>query len=127
MSEWLKKLDKQVQARIRERKGKLRAEYEELENNYRDFPWERTKKAMVRREEEIEELNEYSNRDNVARDYAEDVAMFKRVLGKVNALANNIEPADEKSDRNVKQLMIIVANYPCEDNEFIERAKKGIF
>lgn len=127
MSEWLNKLDKQVQARIRERKDKLRAEYEELENNYRDFPWERTKKAMARREEEIDELNEYLNRDNVAKDYAEDMAMFKRVLGKVNALANNIEPANEKSDNNVKQLMIIVANYSCEDNEFIERAKKGIF
>lgn len=130
MSKWIEKLNEQNEKKIRERILKLKNEFNEFRLNYNDYPYERYQKAMNKRAEEIEELELLLNKEDTKQiidDWREECERLKMLLGKVNILAVNIEPCDEKSDSNLRRLMAITSNYECHDIEFNEHAKKGIW
>ena len=115
MSKWIDNNKKRVIGEVRARRNKLQAEKEEYEYSYRDFPYERYYKAITRRGEEIEELDDYIrllNGDSTELDdYKDAVKQLRALLGKISVLANYIEPCDRISDDNLKKLMSIVRNY----------------
>jgi c-di-AMP phosphodiesterase-like protein len=115
MSKWIANNKKRVIGEVRARRNKLQAEKEEYEYSYRDFPYERYYKAINRRGEEIEELDDYIrllNGDSTELDdYKDAVKQLRALLGKISVLANYIEPCDRISDDNLKKLMSIVRNY----------------
>lgn len=115
MSKWIDSNKKRVIGEVRARRNKLQAEKEEYEYSYRDFPYERYYKAINRRGEEIEELDDYIrllNGDSTELDdYKDAVKQLRALLGKISVLANYIEPCDRISDDNLKKLMSIVRNY----------------
>jgi c-di-AMP phosphodiesterase-like protein len=115
MSKWIDNNKKRVIGEVRARRNKLQAEKEEYEYSYRDFPYERYYKAINRRGEEIEELDDYIrllNGDSTELDdYKDAVKQLRALLGKISVLANYIEPCDRISDDNLKKLMSIVRNY----------------
>ena len=115
MSKWIDNNKKRVIGEVRARRNKLQAEKEEYEYSYRDFPYERYYKAINRRGEEIEELDDYIrllNGDSTELDdYKDAVKQLRTLLGKISVLANYIEPCDRISDDNLKKLMSIVRNY----------------
>ena len=115
MSKWIDNNKKRVIGEVRARRNKLQAEKEEYEYSYRDFPYERYYKAINRRGEEIEELDDYIrllNGDSTELDdYKDAVKQLRALLGKISVLANYIEPCDRISDDNLKKLMSVVRNY----------------
>jgi c-di-AMP phosphodiesterase-like protein len=115
MSKWIDNNKKRVIGEVRARRNKLQAEKEEYEYSYRDFPYERYYKAINRRGEEIEELDDYirllSGDSTELDDYRDAVKQLRALLGKISVLANYIEPCDRISDDNLKKLMSIVRNY----------------
>jgi c-di-AMP phosphodiesterase-like protein len=115
MSKWIDNNKKRVIGEVRARRNKLQAEKEEYEYSYRDFPYERYYKAINRRGEEIEELDDYirllSGDSTELEDYKDAVKQLRALLGKISVLANYIEPCDRISDDNLKKLMSIVRNY----------------
>lgn len=115
MSKWIDNNKKRVIGEVRARRNKLQAEKEEYEYSYRDFPYERYYKAINRRGEEIEELDDYirllSGDSTELDDYKDAVKQLRALLGKISVLANYIEPCDRISDDNLKKLMSIVGNY----------------
>lgn len=115
MSKWIDNNKKRVMGEVRARRNKLQAEKEEYEYSYRDFPYERYYKAINRRGEEIEELDDYirllSGDSTELDDYKDAVKQLRALLGKISVLANYIEPCDRISDDNLKKLMSIVRNY----------------
>ena len=115
MSKWIDNNKKRVMGEVKARRNKLQAEKEEYEYSYRDFPYERYYKAITRRGEEIEELDDYIrllNGDSTELDdYKDAVKQLRALLGKISVLANYIEPCDRISDDNLKKLMSIVRNY----------------
>lgn len=115
MSKWIDNNKKRVIGEVRARRNKLQAEKEEYEYSYRDFPYERYYKAINRRGEEIEELDDYirllSGDSTELDDYKDAVKQLRALLGKISVLANYIEPCDRISDDNLKKLMSIVRNY----------------
>ena len=115
MSKWIDNNKKRVIGEVRARRNKLQAEKEEYEYSYRDFPYERYYKAITRRGEEIEELDDYirllSGDSTELDDYKDAVKQLRALLGKISVLANYIEPCDRISDDNLKKLMSIVRNY----------------
>lgn len=115
MSKWIDNNKKRVMGEIKARRNKLQAEKEEYEYSYRDFPYERYYKAINRRGEEIEELDDYirllSGDSTELDDYKDAVKQLRALLGKISVLANYIEPCDRISDDNLKKLMSIVRNY----------------
>jgi c-di-AMP phosphodiesterase-like protein len=115
MSKWIDNNKKRVIGEVRARRNKLQAEKEEYEYSYRDFPYERYYKAINRRGEEIEELDDYIrllNGDSTELDdYKDAVKQLRALLGKISVLANYIDPCDRISDDNLKKLMSIVRNY----------------
>ena len=115
MSKWIDNNKKRVMGEVKARRNKLQAEKEEYEYSYRDFPYERYYKAINRRGEEIEELDDYIrllNGDSTELDdYKDAVKQLRALLGKISVLANYIEPCDRISDDNLKKLMSIVRNY----------------
>jgi c-di-AMP phosphodiesterase-like protein len=115
MSKWIDNNKKRVMGEVKARRNKLQAEKEEYEYSYRDFPYERYYKAISRRGEEIEELDDYirllSGDSTELDDYKDAVKQLRALLGKISVLANYIEPCDRISDDNLKKLMSIVRNY----------------
>jgi c-di-AMP phosphodiesterase-like protein len=115
MSKWIDNNKKRVMGEVKARRNKLQAEKEEYEYSYRDFPYERYYKAINRRGEEIEELDDYirllSGDSTELDDYKDAVKQLRALLGKISVLANYIEPCDRISDDNLKKLMSIVRNY----------------
>ena len=115
MSKWIDNNKKRVMGEVKARRNKLQAEKEEYEYSYRDFPYVRYYKAINRRGEEIEELDDYIrllNGDSTELDdYKDAVKQLRALLGKISVLANYIEPCDRISDDNLKKLMSIVRNY----------------
>lgn len=115
MSKWIDNNKKRVIGEVRARRNKLQAEKEEYEYSYRDFPYERYYKAINRRGEEIEELDDYirllSGDSTELDDYKDAVKQLRALLGKISVIANYIEPCDRISDDNLKKLMSIVRNY----------------
>lgn len=115
MSKWIDNNKKRVMGEVKARRNKLQAEKEEYEYSYRDFPYERYYKAINRRGEEIEELDDYirllSGDSTELEDYKDAVKQLRALLGKISVLANYIEPCDRISDDNLKKLMSIVRNY----------------
>lgn len=115
MSKWIDNNKKRVIGEVRARRNKLQAEKEEYEYSYRDFPYERYYKAINRRGEEIEELDDYirllSGDSTELDDYKDAVKQLRALLGKISVLVNYIEPCDRISDDNLKKLMSIVRNY----------------
>ena len=115
MSKWIDNNKKRVIGEVRARRNKLQAEKEEYEYSYHDFPYERYYKAINRRGEEIEELDDYirllSGDSTELDDYKDAVKQLRALLGKISVLANYIEPCDRISDDNLKKLMSIVRNY----------------
>ena len=115
MSKWIYNNKKRVMGEVKARRNKLQAEKEEYEYSYRDFPYERYYKAINRRGEEIEELDDYirllSGDSTELDDYKDAVKQLRALLGKISVLANYIEPCDRISDDNLKKLMSIVRNY----------------
>jgi c-di-AMP phosphodiesterase-like protein len=115
MSKWIANNKKRVMGEVKARRNKLQAEKEEYEYSYRDFPYERYYKAINRRGEEIEELDDYirllSGDSTELDDYKDAVKQLRALLGKISVLANYIEPCDRISDDNLKKLMSIVRNY----------------
>jgi hypothetical protein len=134
MSKWIDNNKKRVIGEVRARRNKLQAEKEEYEYSYRDFPYERYYKAINRRGEEIEELDDYIrllNGDSTELDdYKDAVKQLRALLGKISVLANYIEPCDRISDDNLKKLMGIVRNYRddfYDTGMFESQAKHGIW
>ena len=134
MSKWIDNNKKRVIGEVRARRNKLQAEKEEYEYSYRDFPYERYYKAINRRGEEIEELDDYIrllNGDSTELDdYKDAVKQLRALLGKISVLANYIEPCDRISDDNLKKLMSIVRNYRddfYDTGMFESQAKHGIW
>ena len=115
MSKWIDNNKKRVIGEVKARRNKLQAEKEEYEYSYRDFPYERYYKAINRRGEEIEELDDYirllSGNSTELDDYKDEVKQLRALLGKIAVIANYIEPCDRISDDNLKKLMSIVRNY----------------
>lgn len=115
MSKWIDNNKKRVMGEVKARRNKLQAEKEEYEYSYRDFPYERYYKAINRRGEEIEELDDYirllSGDSTELDDYKDAVKQLRALLGKISVLANYIKPCDRISDDNLKKLMSIVRNY----------------
>ena len=112
---WIDNNKKRVIGEVKARRNKLQAEKEEYEYSYRDFPYERYYKAINRRGEEIEELDDYirllSGNSTELDDYKDAVKQLRALLGKISVLANYIEPCDRISDDNLKKLMSIVRSY----------------
>lgn len=134
MSKWIDNNKKRVIGEVRARRNKLQAEKEEYEYSYRDFPYERYYKAINRRGEEIEELDDYirllSGDSTELDDYKDAVKQLRALLGKISVLANYIEPCDRISDDNLKKLMSIVGNYRddfYDTGMFESQAKHGIW
>ena len=134
MSKWIDNNKKRVIGEVRARRNKLQAEKEEYEYSYRDFPYERYYKAINRRGEEIEELDDYirllSGDSTELDDYKDAVKQLRALLGKISVLANYIEPCDRISDDNLKKLMSIVRNYRddfYDTGMFESQAKQGIW
>ena len=134
MSKWIDNNKKRVMGEVKARRNKLQAEKEEYEYSYRDFPYERYYKAITRRGEEIEELDDYIrllNGDSTELDdYKDAVKQLRALLGKISVLANYIEPCDRISDDNLKKLMSIVRNYRddfYDTGMFESQAKHGIW
>lgn len=134
MSKWIDNNKKRVIGEVKARRNKLQAEKEEYEYSYRDFPYERYYKAINRRGEEIEELDDYIrllNGDSTELDdYKDAVKQLRALLGKISVLANYIEPCDRISDDNLKKLMSIVGNYRddfYDTGMFESQAKHGIW
>ena len=115
MSKWIDNNKKRVIGEVKARRNKLQAEKEEYEYSYRDFPYERYYKAINRRGEEIEELDDYirllSGNSTELDDYKDEVKQLRALLGKIAVIANYIEPRDRISDDNLMKLMSIVRNY----------------
>ena len=134
MSKWIDNNKKRVMGEVKARRNKLQAEKEEYEYSYRDFPYERYYKAITRRGEEIEELDDYirllSGDSTELDDYKDAVKQLRALLGKISVLANYIEPCDRISDDNLKKLMSIVRNYRddfYDTGMFESQAKHGIW
>ena len=134
MSKWIDNNKKRVIGEVRARRNKLQAEKEEYEYSYRDFPYERYYKAINRRGEEIEELDDYirllSGDSTELDDYKDAVKQLRALLGKISVLANYIGPCDRISDDNLKKLMSIVGNYRddfYDTGMFESQAKHGIW
>jgi len=134
MSKWIDNNKKRVIGEVRARRNKLQAEKEEYEYSYRDFPYERYYKAINRRGEEIEELDDYirllSGDSTELDDYKDAVKQLRALLGKISVIANYIEPCDRISDDNLKKLMSIVRNYRddfYDTGMFESQAKHGIW
>lgn len=134
MSKWIDNNKKRVIGEVKARRNKLQAEKEEYEYSYRDFPYERYYKAINRRGEEIEELDDYirllSGDSTELDDYKDAVKQLRALLGKISVLANYIEPCDRISDDNLKKLMSIVGNYRddfYDTGMFESQAKHGIW
>ena len=112
---WIDNNKKRVIGEVKARRNKLQAEKEEYEYSYRDFPYERYYKAINRRGEEIEELDDYirllSGNSTELDDYKDAVKQLRALLGQISVLANYIEPCDRISDDNLKKLMSIVRSY----------------
>ena len=112
---WIDNNKKRVIGAVKARRNKLQAEKEEYEYSYRDFPYGRYYKAINRRGEEIEELDDYirllSGNSTELDDYKDEVKQLRALLGKIAVIANYIEPRDRISDDNLMKLMSIVRNY----------------
>lgn len=129
---WLQKTQKAYDHKLEKRKKKLQEQIEDLEANYREYPWDRYQKAIHNRQHELDEINASYNFDkanNIVTDLQEENKQLRDVLAKVNILAYNISFADSKSMGNLKKLQLLIGNYACvvDDVEFIERAKKGVW
>ncbi len=130
MSRWLEKLQESNKVKIANRIEKLQDEYEEYRLNYNDFPYDRYQKAMDKRKEEIEELKRYGDPERAKQeveDYQEELKRLRSILGKVNYLALNIDPCDQKSDANVKKLICMTQSYSFYDDDFKNRADMGVW
>ena len=129
---WLQKTQKAYDHKLEKRKKKLKKEIEDLEANYREYPWDRYQKAIHNRQFELDEISASYNFDkanNVVRDLQDENKHLREVLAKVNVLAYNIKYSDSKSEGNIKKLQLLIGNYACvvDDFEFIERAKQGVW
>ena len=92
MSKWLRDFKTSRLKRIEKRIEKLSVEQYDLELNYRDFPYDRTYKAIERRRTEIEELEEYKNIEFSTNDSQIELAQCY-------VLAYNIKTATYEEER----------------------------
>ena len=129
---WLKKTQKSYDHKLEKRKKKLQKEIEDLEANYREYPWDRYQRAIRNRQFELDEINASYNFDranNTLNDLRDENKHLREVLAKVNVLAYNINYSDSKSEGNIKKLQVLIDNYACvvDDFDFTERAKQGVW
>lgn len=129
---WIENYKKQNRKQIEHRIEKLKAEREEYRRNYNDFPYERYRRAMERRDAEIIELKALLNSDSVKmelEDYKEELTRLRKVLHQCNILAENIEPATQKANENVRKLIGMTDTYTDNyiDESFRAAAERGIW
>lgn len=60
---WLQKTQRAYDHKLEKRKKKLQKEIEDLEANYREYPWDRYQKAIHNRQFELDEINASYNFD----------------------------------------------------------------
>lgn len=130
MSKWIDALNASNKARIQQSIEKLDGERKQFRREYNDRPWDTYQKAIESREKEIEELQSLLNPKDLIReleDYKEEVTRLRRLLAKVNILADTMDPATEIAFNNQKQLTHMTNPYTSEfvEMEFKEKAKQG--
>lgn len=132
MSRWIDNYNKANEKKLVKRIAQLKQEREEYRRNYNDFPYDRYQKAMLRRDEELQELGMLLHPEQAKReldDYKEELQNLRKMLHKCNILAMNIDPATEVGDRNVKRLIGMTDQY-CDnyvDEQFKASAERGIW
>lgn len=130
MSKWIDDLNNSYINRVKKRFKKLNEELKEYKWNYKDFPYESTRKAIERRENEIEELVKLAYPKDTKReidDLNDAIKYYTTMLGKINYLAYQIDPSDEKSLGNIKKLKAMTNLFGCYDEIFKQHANKGIW
>ena len=103
---WLKKTQKSYDHKLEKRKKKLQKEIEDLEANYREYPWDRYQRAIRNRQFELDEINASYNFDranNIVRDLQGGVVMFTYdyFQGKKDAYNEFEEYADFMLNNNI--------------------------
>lgn len=130
MNKWLVKHEERNKKEIKKRIEKLRAERDQYRREFAVRPWDTYQKAMDRREAEIEELERFGTAADALRqveDYREEVEHLRSLLGNIGVLAANIDPSDQKSSANLLKLSGMTSRYTSADEEFRQRAEKGVW
>jgi uncharacterized protein YhaN len=130
MSNWIDKLNASNKKRIRQRIEKLQQEKNQYHREYADRPWDIYQKAIESREEEIEQLQALANPKDMLReleDFKDECKRLRKILAKVNYLAETVDPSNEIGFNNLKRLIGMTNSFTDEyvDEEFKAKAKAG--
>lgn len=129
-SKWLEKHKERNKKEVKKRIEKLEKEIKQYRREFADRPWDCYQKAIDRREAEIEELERFGTAADALReveDYRETVESLRSLLGKIGILAANIDPSDQKSNANLIRLTAMTSQYNSKDEEFRQRAERGVW
>lgn len=132
MSKWIDNFNEINRRKLEKRINQVKQEREEYRRNYNDFPYDRYQKAMLRRDEELQELEMLLHPEEAKReleDYKEELQNLRKMLHKCNILAMNIDPATEVGDHNVKRLIGMTDQYTDNyiEESFKAAAEKGVW
>lgn len=129
-SKWLEKHKERNKKEVKKRIEKLEKEIKQYRREFADRPWECYQRAIDRREAEVEELKRFGTAEDAQRevqDYREAVKSLWNLLGKIGILAANIDPSDQKSNANLLRLTALTSRYTSADEEFRQRAERGVW
>lgn len=131
MSKWIENFKAKNEQKIKDRINKLKAEKKQFEADNFDFPNTHKRKAIDVREKEIDELQLMLNPRDIMLEiegYQERIKTLEMMLAKVNLLANNIEPADDKSKINLRRLTVGTNEFSRIelDPYFVDKVEKGV-
>lgn len=131
MSKWIENFKAKNEQKIKDRINKLKSEKKQFEADNFDFPNAHKRKAIDVREKEIEELQLMLNPRDIMFEiegYQERIKTLEMILSKVNLLAYNIKPADDKSEINLRRITIGTNEFSGVelDPYFVDKAEKGM-
>jgi len=130
MSKWIENFKTKNEQKIKDRINKLKAEKKQLEADNFDFHNAHKRKTIDARKKEIDELQLMLNPRDIMLEiegYQEKTKTLEMILSKVNLLAYNIEPADDKSEINLRRITIGTNEFSGVelDPYFVDKVEKG--